>query len=88
MWILWHFFSFKNIILVYIAQTFAQIIHCTKIKRCLETTCLFFLFTMYFIPAWLLIDRGSEKHYFQVSTLMSSGHDYYTSFAILLRAPS
>ena len=42
MWILWHFFSFKNIILVYIALTFAQMIHCTKIKLCLETKRLFF----------------------------------------------
>ena len=77
MWILWHFFSFKNVILVYIPQTFAQIIHCTKIKLCLETTCRLFLLTMYFIPAWLLLDRGSEKDSFQGSALMSSGHDYY-----------
>ena len=54
----------------------------------MKTTCLFFLFTLYFISAWLLIERGSEKHSLQGSVLMSSGHDFYTSFAILLRAPS
>ena len=85
--IIWHLFSFRNIIVVYIAQTFALIIHCTNIKLCLETTCLPFLFTVYFIPAWLLINRGSEKHPFQGCTLMYSGYDYYTSFAILLIAP-
>ena len=30
MWILWYFFSFNNIILVYIEQTFAQITHAQK----------------------------------------------------------
>ena len=54
----------------------------------METTCLFFLFTLYFIPAWLLKGRGSKKYSFQGSVLMSSGHDFYISFAVLLRAPS
>ena len=34
------------------------------------------MFIMYFIPSWLLIDRGSEKHSFQGSALMSIGHDF------------
>ena len=52
-----------------------------KQRIAMKTKYLFFLFILYFIPTWLLIDRGSEIYPFQRLVLMSSGHDLYTLFA-------
>ena len=54
----------------------------------METAYLPFLFIFSFIPTRSLTDRGLEKHSFHDSILMSSGHEFYTPFAIQLRGPS
>ena len=57
-------FKFSYVILLYIAQVF--VLRWKKYNIAMKTTCLFLLFTLYFIPTWLLIDRGSEDHHFRV----------------------